>query len=133
MTDRTWCPSLSSPPFHPFTLQLAPIETPVYTNFPYPYQNSNTEPQRLEKGVNGQRQQPQIRIQQVFQARVYQAATPLNVLRRTRAPADCPVCEQRQITRTSPVIGEYESDVMVMTMAGDENFSIWAGALCLFT
>jgi len=66
-----------------------------------------------------QGQQPQQAAQPLFQPRTYQTATPLNVLGRSGAPVDCPVCGQRTMSRTTPVIGNSNH--------------VWAGAVCLLT
>jgi len=55
-------------------------------------------------------------VQPMFQARVYKTATPLNVLGRTGAPADCPACGQRSMTRIVSVVGNTNQSVTLFPL-----------------
>jgi len=106
---------------------------PTYTSTPAVQQPQSiyiqaTEPQQAysEKGPTVQSQaipiqhQPQDpSAQQNYTFRAYKTATPLNVLGRTGAPADCPACGQRNMTR-------------IVTVVGNTNH-LYAGIVFLFT
>jgi len=73
---------------------------PVAQVHQVPMQQAQQPMQQMQQGQP--QQQP---AQPLFQPRAYQTATPLNVLGRSGAPVDCPVCGQRTMTRTTPVVG----------------------------
>jgi lipopolysaccharide-induced tumor necrosis factor-alpha factor len=62
-------------------------------------------------------------VQPTFQSRVYQIATPLNVLGRTSAPADCPACGQRNMTRVVGVVGNTNQSVYLSLLSLSASFS----------